>query len=100
MDLLIKHLVGEVTEEDGLARRRGFNALEEIDQMRLCIVGEAMGYSSDIHQIVGFQNDEFSPYPSSFHARTDEVELCAFLYHVGKIRPFAFLFLVDAVEAE
>ena len=91
MDGLVEQLPCQVTQDSSLRGLRGLHALHQVHVGRFRIGREASCNGRDIHQVVGFQDDQFGIEHIVLPSRAHQVELGVRVEEGLHIRPVALV---------
>ena len=87
VDLLVEQLRSEMTQHNGFAVAGRLQLVDEVDEGRLGIVGEAAGHGGDVDEVVWLEDDEFGKERAPFEPRADKVDLGTLVENFLKIGP-------------
>ncbi len=78
VESLVKHLTGEITQDDSLRVGLWREFINEVDQMRVGVDAEASGYAGDVYEVVGLEDDKFGVDDAILFTGTYDIQLSAF----------------------
>ena len=89
MDRLVQQLSGKVTQQDGFGGLPGLDLVQQMDQRGGGIAFETGCYGGDIHQQIGFVDEQFRIVDALFDPWFDQIQLCTRMKPFQQVAPIS-----------